>query len=232
MIGIIDSGMGGLTTLATLAKAGCDHAFCYYADVAHAPYGALGPTAIMQATLAAAKQLLTLGASRLVLGCNTATVAALGYLRQTLPVPVYGVHPPVEAAQRMGGRTLLLATRFTSRHYRNREGLTVMALPRLATLIDAHFPNDVAPIETYCQEMLASIGGVDNLVLGCTHYALITPLLMRLTGASKVWDANDTLPPAEVGITACGAGLSIDVLASGSLDAQRYRAVLMRLLAE
>jgi glutamate racemase len=229
MIGILDSGMGGLTTLAALIAHGADHAFCYYADTAHAPYGNRGKVAVTDLVLSAVQVLCRHGATRVVLACNTASVAALRHVQSRVPVAVYGVTPPVAEARTLGGETLLLGTRLTTRTYPDGDRFRARALPSLATLIDAHYPH-LDPIERYCRQALSDVGKVDNLILGCTHYALIGDLLGAITGARRILDGTDALL-AEMGGGTEGRGISVDILSSGTLDARRYAAVLRALTA-
>jgi len=228
MVGIIDSGMGGLTTLSALCKAKVDHAYCYYADTRHAPYGNLPAHAIIEAAQEAAESLVARGADRIVLACNTATIAAKEHLAAALAVPIYGVTPALYDAQRSGGKTLLIATAYTAAHYKSDALLDVVALPRLAQLIDAHYPH-LAPIEDYCRHALPA-GPYDNLVIGCTHYLLVRSLLAGLTQATRTFDANEALA-ASLSKAPAGRGISVDILASGKVDCERYLRVLQELLA-
>ena len=227
MIGIIDSGMGGLTTLAALVRHQCDRAFCYYADVAHAPYGNQSSGDIIDAVRHAAECLLARGCRRIVLACNTATAAALRYLSRSIPTQVYGLTPAVDEALAAGGTTLLAATRYTASR-RCREDLRTVALPDLATLVDRHYPH-LDDIEDYCRRHLSPYAPVDNLVLGCTHYVLVRDVLARAVGARRTFDANDALA-RRIGATHEGSGLCVDVVASGDIDEQRYAQVLQSLL--
>jgi len=224
MIGILDSGMGGLTTLAALAKEGCDSAFCYYADTANAPYGNKNKTEVKEAVGRAAEALVGRGAERIVVACNTASLVALKQVRCTINVPIYGVTPPVEEALKRGGYTLLLGTALTCRNYKNRAGFLSLAMPELATIIDRDYPDTVGA-EAYCRQRLKDVGAVDNLMLGCTHYVLIEDILRRLTEAKRVWNGYEELAKRMEKTDASASELAIDFIGSGEIDIARYKEV-------
>lgn len=220
--------MGGLSTLSALIRRGCDHAFCYYADTANAPYGNKSKARLLEALRMGCEALAERGAQAIVLACNTATLATIGYLRRTFPLPFFGVTPPVSAATEAGGSTLLVATEYTARAYRDTPGMDVLALPSLATLVDRYYP-DIEPIEAYCRRRLADLPHYDNVVLGCTHYVLIKDVFQRILSPKRMLDGNDIVAE-NVGEAHLGAGLGVDVLASGDIDRERYRAAILRLV--
>ncbi|MBO4534619.1 MAG: aspartate/glutamate racemase family protein [Clostridia bacterium] len=218
MIGLIDSGMGGLTTLAALVERGCDHRFCYLADTRHAPYGERDSLSLIALGERWAKRLVGLGADAIVLGCNTLTMAALDYLQATTSVPVYGVRPPVVEG------AMLLGTSYTCRKL----GRGV-ALPRLATLIDAHYP-DLPPIRAYLEGQLEG-KSADTVVLGCTHYALVKDEISRVLHAKTVVDPSVWLArklPRATG----GQGVGVDLILTGDGDQGRYIETLKTLLGK
>ena len=99
MIGIFDSGLGGLSVLAAVAKALPDADLCYLADTAHVPYGEKSDAFIRERVLKIGHHLRARGCSMLVVACNTATAAAVSALRAALPaIPVIGVEPGVKPA--------------------------------------------------------------------------------------------------------------------------------------
>ena len=217
MIGLIDSGMGGLSTLAALAERGCDHRFCYLADTLHAPYGERDSLSLIALGERWAKRLVGLGAEAVVLACNTLTLAALDYLRATLPVPVYGVQPPrIEGA-------LVLGTSYTARKV---EG--ALALPKLATLIDRHYP-DERVIRAYLEKALEGVKA-DVVVLGCTHYALVKDLISGILHAKTIDPSvllARSLPQARE-----GQGVGVDLILTGDGEPSRYVEVLSTLLGK
>ena len=235
MIGVIDSGMGGLSTLAALIESGADNAFAYYADVGHAPYGNKPRLEVMALVREGCERLAEKGATKLVLACNTASTAALRYLRKTTDWAVFGVLPPVERALALGGKSLLLGTTLTTSRYRDTDGFRALPLPELATLVDRDYP-DVDAIGTYCRERLDGVGEVDNLILGCTHYVLVKDVLSRIIKPRNLLDGNEELlsaigapTPRATGRSA-KKGVSVDVLSSGKIDRERYARTLERLV--
>ncbi len=230
MIGLLDSGMGGLAVVDALVKRHADSRYCLIADTAHAPYGNRVQLDIIHLVDQLVGQLRTMGADRIVLACNTATMAALDYLHAKYDFAVYGITPPIESAAQEGD-TLVLATAYTAAHLPDVPShVTVLSMPQLATLIDAHYPYDLRPIEAYLRQKLAAYRGIPNLVLGCTHYRLVAPLLRQIVAPAKLWDGTDVLVRQFAPI-APAHGCAIDVIAGDGADFDRYAATLKKLLA-
>lgn len=194
-IGIFDSGVGGLSVLREIRRQLPQENLLYVADQAHVPYGSRPLDEIRQFSEAISRFLLAAGAKLIVVACNTASAAALTYLRQTLPdVPFVGMEPAVKPAaqQTRNGRVgvLATATTFASERYadlmaRFAGDVQVWEDPchGLVDLIEAGQIEDAATeglLRTIITPMLA--GGVDTLVLGCTHYPFVIPLLEQLSG--------------------------------------------------
>ena len=114
-IGVLDSGMGGLSVLHALKGAMPHERFLYFGDNANAPYGPRPPEEIRALTLRTAQTLLDRGVKALVIACNTANSAAGEMLRERLPIPVVGVEPDLtDAHERAGGkRVIVFATQAT-----------------------------------------------------------------------------------------------------------------------
>ncbi len=198
-IGVFDSGVGGLTVLHELLVRLPHEDYVYLADGARFPYGPRTREELERFSLEIAEELLARGAKLLVVACNSAAAAALPALRArmmqtTLGVEVLGVAEPaaVQAvAATRNGRVGLLATRATveSGAYAASIAaidpyveLTAIACPDLAGMIERG-RMDAAMLEAvrgYCAPLRAA--GVDTVILGCTHYPLIRPMLQRLLG--------------------------------------------------
>ena len=114
-IGVLDSGMGGLSVLHALRRAMPHERFLYYGDNANAPYGPRPPEEIRALTSRTAQKLIDRGIKALVIACNTANSAAGELLRTRLPIPVVGVEPDLaDAHDRANGkRVLVFATQAT-----------------------------------------------------------------------------------------------------------------------
>jgi glutamate racemase len=199
-VGVFDSGVGGLTVLHELLVQLPAEDFVYLADSARFPYGGRGGAELETFALEIAEELLARRVKLLVVACNSATAAALPAIRErlmqtTLGVEVLGVVQPgaVQAvAATRNGRVGLLATPATvaSDAYARAIGgadpfvkLTSVACPDLAAIIEAGFPFDehvVDTVRSYCRPLRAA--GVDTVLLGCTHYPLVRPMLQRMLG--------------------------------------------------
>jgi len=199
-IGVFDSGVGGLTVLHELLVQLPREDFIYLGDTARFPYGERSPEELAQFASDITEELLRRRAKLLVVACNAATSAALPILERrmmetTLGVELLGVVRP-EALQAVAatrnGRIGLLATPVTvaSRSYEWAVGavdphvtLHPVACPTLASIIQAGEQFDeraVASVREACEPLLAA--GVDTVILGCTHYPLISPMLQRILG--------------------------------------------------
>lgn len=197
MIGIFDSGIGGLSILRALRVHLPNECFVYYADSAHNPYGDKPSEEVIARSLAIAKELVTQHAIRaLVVACNTATAAAIHLLRQHYPsLPIVGVEPalkPAVAASKTK-QIAVLATRstLTSQKFLALKNsldpqatFSCVACTGLADLIERASAEASAShaLLGACQRFLAQAGHFDTLVLGCTHYALISDIFKGLVG--------------------------------------------------
>ena len=196
-IAVFDSGVGGLTVLHELLVSLAHEDFVYLGDTARFPYGERSPAQLEAFALELGGRLLDGGAKLLVVACNSATAAALPALRD-----VYGERAPivavVEPEARLAsvatttGRVGLLATAATvasgaygralARHAPD-AALHAVACPELAPLIQAGGEVDarvVEHVQEYCRPLLEA--DVDTVVLGCTHYPLVRPMLQRELG--------------------------------------------------
>ncbi len=233
-IGVLDSGLGGLTTLKELIRANVADRYIYYADNLNAPYGERQAEAIKACVRAGCKAMLRQDAEAIVLACNTATSSVIAELRKEMPVPVFGLEPAIRPALAAGdGKVLVLATQATlkgEKWHRLAENLgdryEVRALPRLASLIDTFFP-DTREIEEYIVKELSSCKGFDRVVLGCTHYVLVKDLIKSAVGEADVFDGNVGLSRLLANLF-CSHARSIDIelMFSGEKQYARYAEIL------
>jgi glutamate racemase len=199
-VGVFDSGVGGLTVLHELLVQLPAEDFVYLADSARFPYGARTQRELEAFALEIAEELIARHVKLLVVACNSATAAALPALRErmaqtTLGVDVLGVVQPgaVQAvAATTNGRVGLMATPATvaSGAYASAIAqadpfvqLTAVQCPDLTAIIEGGFPFDERVVDTvrgYVAPLRAA--GVDTVILGCTHYPLIAPMLQRMLG--------------------------------------------------
>ena len=196
-VGVFDSGVGGLTVLHELLVSLPHEDFLYLGDTARFPYGSRTPQELRGYALEIAEELAARGAKLLVVACNSATSAALEALRERFEpaLDVIGVVGPETQAAVVAtrtGRVGLLATPATvaSGAYERAVAaadphvrLTSVAAPDLAPIIQAGTSIDERVVETvrgYCEPLREA--GVDSVILGCTHYPLVRPLLQRMLG--------------------------------------------------
>lgn len=199
-VAVFDSGVGGLTVLHELLVSLPGEDYLYLGDTARLPYGGRSPRELEAFAIQIADHLLAEGAKLLVVACNSASAAALPALQGHLDraghdVDVIGVLAPaaqlaVAASHR--GRIGLLATPATvasgayEQFVRAADPhvlLESVACPDLAAIIEAGFPFDetlMGIVRTYCAPLRAA--DVDTVILGCTHFPLIAPMLQRMLG--------------------------------------------------
>ncbi len=194
-IGVFDSGVGGLSILWNLHQRLPRENLIYIADSAYIPYGDKPLHLIRERVLTLAQTLLSLDAKALVVACNTATAAAIQDLRANHPgVPIIGMEPGVKpaVAGSRHGKVGVLATAGTLRSARFRtlleqygQGAEVILqpCPGLVERVEAgalEHEDTHALLRTYIEPLLDT--GVDTLVLGCTHYPFLLPLIRRIAG--------------------------------------------------
>jgi len=194
-LGVFDSGIGGLTVAHAIFERLPNESVVYFGDTARVPYGPKSPETVRRYSGEILQYLLGRGVKMVVVACNTSTAHALDDLRQRAPVPVIGVIEPgatAAVAVTRSGRIGVIGTAGTiaSGAYER----AIKALRPDATVISQACPLFVPLIEEgwfdhpatelvareYLEPLLAA--DVDVLVLGCTHYPLVKPLLSRVLG--------------------------------------------------
>src|SRR5271170_42079 len=190
-IGVFDSGVGGLTVLQALRRRMPEQDFVYVGDTARVPYGRKPREMVEQFAREIAHFLVRQGVSGIVVACNTASAAALPQLADSVPVPVWGViDPGVEAARRLAptGRVGIIATAGTVRagaYQRKLEALGVgvwaRACPMFVHLVEEGLAES-PEAELLAHHYLSDRPELDALILACTHYPLLKPVLRRVLG--------------------------------------------------
>jgi glutamate racemase len=194
-IGIFDSGIGGLTVLRAIHQLMPDEPLLYLADQAHVPYGPRSLGEVRQFSEVITRYLLDQGARIIVVACNTASAAALKYLRQSFPeVPFVGMEPAVKPAAEhsRSGIVGVLATpaTFQGELYASvveRFGQGVHLLQHTCPGLVQQIENgalDSGETRRILQEALEPMleQGIDTVVLGCTHYPFVIPLIQEISG--------------------------------------------------
>jgi len=196
-IGVFDSGVGGLTVLAELRRRLPAESTVYLGDNARAPYGPRPADEVRSFTLESVAWLLAQDVKLLVLACNTATAHALPLVRQVASVPVLGVVRPgavAAAAATRAGHVGLIATAGTvaSGAYADAVGeadpsvvVTQLACPDLVPMVEAgelSGPVADATVRGYLGDLFSADPTIDTLLLGCTHYPLLRPIIEAVAG--------------------------------------------------
>ncbi len=198
-IGVFDSGVGGISTLAALRRELPQERFLFYGDTANAPYGTKPRETVMACILRVMDQLLAQDVKAIVIACNTATAVAAASLRATLALPIIGIEPALKPAHEMrrGGQILVLATPMTLQLEKFRalyalygEGAVPLPCPGLMELVESEAHEEA---RRYLTELFApfDMDTVDAVVLGCTHYVFLRPILKELLPETvSVLDGN------------------------------------------
>jgi glutamate racemase len=198
IIGVFDSGVGGLSVLRHIREVLPDARLIYVADSGHVPYGNKSPEYITRRSLVITQFLLDQGAEAIVIACNTATAAAATILRSRFGLPIVAMEPaikPAVAATKNGIVGVLATTgtlesaRFAAlldRHAGNVE-IVVQGCPGLVEQIergDLSGPQTLTLVKRYTIPLLER--GADTLILGCTHYPFLVSLLHEVAGKDVV----------------------------------------------
>lgn len=210
-VGVIDSGVGGLTVLKRLKEKLPQFDYVYYGDSQNVPYGNKSERELFSLSYRLALAVIEKGAQCIVLGCTTLSLTVLNKLRQVLSVPVFGVFPPVERSLINGGRVLLLATERTCEKIPTVSGLTKIPLLSLATLIEKNkFALDKVCINDI-KELCIKLPYFDTVILGCTHYELLLPVLKaRFTNSRIIIGADDTVKMLQKSLISEGNTLNLN----------------------
>ncbi len=218
-VGVFDSGFGGLTVLRALVARLPQARFAFIGDTARLPYGSKSRRTIARYAQESARFLVNQqGAEFLVIACNTASALALDAIQDAVAVPVLGVIEPGAEAARAASHTgdvLVIATDATVRSHAystacRAQGLRVLekACPLLVPLVEEGWtshPVTAEVIRIYLDELNAEAAAQgmnpDALLLGCTHYPLLRPLLEQAVPAGmKVIDSAEAAAEAALRI--------------------------------
>ncbi|AGL00957.1 glutamate racemase [Desulfoscipio gibsoniae] len=193
-IGIFDSGVGGLSVLKEIRRLMPGEDLLYYADSAHCPYGIKPPENIRRRASKITQFLISTKAKLIVAACNTASIAGLDDLRQQFQIPIVGMEPAIKPAAEItrNGRVGVLATgvtingeRFNSLLTRFANGIEVINVPCPGLVEQVEMgqldsPETAALLRKFLNPLMLS--GVDTVVLGCTHYPFLRPLVESIMG--------------------------------------------------
>lgn len=207
LIGVFDSGVGGLSILDEALRQLPNHDYLYFADSANAPYGERSAEWIAERSLSICQSLADEGCQAIVVACNTATAEAIQSIRAQLKtIPIIGVEPGIKPAalQSEKGLVGVLATEATLKSDKFNALLATLPVDcrfvkqagaGLVPLIESgqlHAPETAALLAQHLQLMRAA--GIDTLVLGCTHYPFLMPLILNQLGSSvRVVDTSEAV---------------------------------------
>jgi glutamate racemase len=199
VIGVFDSGLGGLTVVKALLAKTPGLPIVYFGDTARFPYGTKSAETIVKYAHENTQFLIDQGAQVIVVACNTATATALKSLQSSFTIPVFGVIEPAakQAAEATkSGRIGVIATTRTIKtqsytqsilQYLPNAHVTAIACPLLVSMIEDDCPSEEARrlvVREYLKPLKEN--GVDTLLLGCTHYPLLEPLIRKEMGPNVV----------------------------------------------
>lgn len=198
-IGVFDSGVGGLSVLKELLKDLPDEEYVYYADSRYCPYGGQSADYVISRAVAVTDTLIAEGCQLIVVACNTATSAAISFLREKYSVPFVGMEPAVKPAalETTTGVIGVLATAGTlsGSKYLNMKGKYstevkvvehtgsgfVEIVEKMAARGGAMDQSEESAVMDTVRESLKPLidAGSDSIVLGCTHYPFLLPQLEK-----------------------------------------------------
>ena len=197
---MIDSGIGGLSVLALAHQKLPEENFCFYADAANAPYGDKTPAEIRDFLHSILEKYSDIDVKAILLACNTATSAAAAVLRGELDIPVIGMEPALKpAVLNSDGQIVVMATALTIREekfqkllsqYGQGRDIVPLACPGLMELVEKD--PEGTETETYLRGVLAPYRDtLSSIVLGCTHYVFLRPLIQKIYPEARLFDGND-----------------------------------------
>lgn len=191
-IGVFDSGAGGLSVLSELVQMLPSETFIYYADSANCPYGSKSHEKIIELSDCIAQFLIKHNCKIIVVACNTATAAAIDYLRKTFPISFIGMEPAIKPAS-LNTKTKSIGVLATAGTFKGR--LYIETSKKYASDVNVCYQIGEGLVELVesgnikskeAEELLRKYiepmtdCNIDHLVLGCTHYPFLKPLLQKI----------------------------------------------------
>ena len=209
-IGVFDSGLGGLTVVKQLQRILPNEHLVYFGDTARIPYGTKSKWLIQRFAMEDALFLLEFDIKLLVVACNTASSSALPVLQNRLEIPVVGVVEPgaiaaVKATKNkkigvIGTSATIGSGSYTRAILKRMSEAEVLGqpCPLLVPLVEEGWLDDevtVLTLKKYLKPLMES--GVDTIILGCTHYPLLEPVIQRIVGSEvKLIDSGKEMAKA------------------------------------
>lgn len=242
MIGVYDSGVGGLSVLRHVRRLLPAADLVYLADQAHMPYGPRGIEEVRRLATEAVGLLVGRGATTVVVACNTASAAALGHLRERFAVPIVGMEPAVKpaAAATRTGKVVVLATITTFQgsvfdDLVGRFAADIEVIPHpcpgWAAAVEESWP-DAGTREVVAAHLAPVLAaGADTIVLACTHYSFLDDIISDVAGAGvTLIDPAEAVARQVARVADEGGAGTTTYLTTG--DPERLAAQILRLLGE
>lgn len=203
-IGIFDSGIGGLPVARQLREMMPNEDLIYVADTAFAPYGEKSEPEILQRSIAVVEFLRQQNVKAIVVACNTATMVSIKILRERYQIPFIGVEPGVKPAaiHTQSGVIGVLATEKTlsshafdalAKRVAGNVQMEIQPSPKLVRLVEnlqLDFAEANATVQEYVKPLIKK--GADTIILGCTHFAHLAPLIQKVAGESVTVISTET----------------------------------------
>jgi glutamate racemase len=203
MIGIFDSGMGGLTVLEKAIEFLPNEDFVYFGDSKNAPYGIKSKEKVIDLSDKICKIFIKeYHVDAIVIACNTATSAAAEILREKYNIPIIGMEPAIKPAieNNNGGNIIVLATEMTLKEKKfndlikkfNYDNIIIKKpCTKLVKLIE-NIEFDKSMLNLIIDDCLENIENIESIVLGCTHFVFIKDFLeKKFNNNIKIYDGND-----------------------------------------
>lgn len=197
MIGIFDSGIGGVTVLKEIIQELPYYHYIYYSDSINNPYGDKKEEELFQITKEIVSFLVNKGCKIIVIACNTASAICKDYLRSQFDVPILAIEPALKVVfdKNFHGSTLVLATKGTIESLKFKElykkydnhQTKLISCVGLADIIE---DDNIPAVKKYLKENLGNYVGVQNVVLGCTHYPIIQNEIKEVLGDVTFYDGS------------------------------------------
>jgi glutamate racemase len=191
MIGIFDSGVGGLSIYKACKRKLPHTSFIYFSDHGHFPYGEKTSDEIKKYAATITQFLIQQGVNLVVVACNAATISSIQYLRSIFPIPFVGTEPAVKPAS-LATKTKKIAVLLTNAasagpayqelvsKWNNGVQVFSFPLPKLVQMVEENTLHEKAS-EQYILDQIKQIRqlGIDTIVLGCTHFIFLKPFLKK-----------------------------------------------------
>lgn len=196
MIGVFDSGIGGVTVLKEIIKLLPNYHYLYYSDSFNNPYGDKKEEELLIITKNIVQLLIDKGCKIIVIACNTASAICKDYLRGNFDVSIIAIEPAIKQVfdNSPKGKTLVMATKGTIESEKflklynsfSNDEMIIEAFPGLADLIEQDRKED---LKIYLQKKL-HYNNIKNVVLGCTHYPLIKNEIKEILGDVNFFEGS------------------------------------------